>query len=45
MGDLEQAEQVYNRALDIEPNDLYMEAVANIRKRKIEQQKLQEQLH
>ncbi len=40
MGDLEQAEQMYNRALDIEPNDLYMEAVANIRKRKIEQQKL-----
>ena len=45
MGDLDKAEQLYNKALDIEPNELYMEAVSNIRQRKIEQQKLQEQLH
>ncbi len=45
MGDFDQAEAHYNQALDIEPNDLYMEALANIRKRKIEQKNLEEQLH
>jgi len=45
MGDFDQAESYYNRALDIEPNDLYMEALANIRQRKIEQQNLEKQLH
>ena len=45
MGDLDTAEQLYNKALDIEPNELYMEAVSNIRQRKIDQKKLQEQMH
>ena len=45
MGDLDMAEQLYNKALDIEPNELYMEAVSNIRQLKLDQKKLQEQLH
>ena len=45
MGDLERAEQLYDQALSVEPKDLYMEALSNIRQRKIEQQKLMEQLH
>ncbi len=45
MGDFDQAEDYYTRALDIEPNDLYMEALANIRQRKIEQKTLEKQLH
>jgi curli biogenesis system outer membrane secretion channel CsgG len=45
MGDFDQAEALYNKALDIEPNDLYMEALANLRQRRIEQQNLEKQLH
>ena len=45
MGDLDTAEQYYDQALSIEPKDLYMEALSNIRKRKIEHEKLLEQLH
>ncbi len=45
LGDLDLAEQLYNKALDIEPNELYMEAVSNIRQLKLDQKKLQEQLH
>ena len=45
LGDFNMAEQLYNKALDIEPNELYMEAVSNIRQRKLDQKKLQEQLH
>lgn len=45
MGDFDKAEDYYNKALDIEPKDLYMEAVSNIRRRRIEQQNLEKQLH
>jgi tetratricopeptide (TPR) repeat protein len=44
LGDLDKADQLYNKALDIEPNELYMEAVSNIRQRKAEQKKLEKQL-
>jgi hypothetical protein len=43
-GDLLNAEKMYERALDIEPKDEYMQAVSNIRKRQLEQQKLDKQL-
>lgn len=45
MGDLDRAEQLYDQALSIEAKDLYMEALSHIRQRKVEQQKLMEQLH
>ena len=45
MGDFDRAEQLYDQALSIEPKDIYMEALSNIRQRKIDQQKLMEQLH
>jgi len=44
-GELDKAEQHYDQALSIEPKELYMEALSGIRQRKVEQQKLMEQLH
>jgi hypothetical protein len=44
VGELNKAEMMYEKALDIEPKDEYMEALSNIRKRQIEQNKLEQQL-
>ncbi len=43
-GDLVRAEEMYERALGIEPKDEYMEALSHIRKRQVEQRKLEKQL-
>ena len=43
-GDLSKAEEMYERALEIEPKDDYMEALSHIRQRQVEQQKLEKQL-
>jgi curli biogenesis system outer membrane secretion channel CsgG len=43
-GDLDKAEEMYERALEIEPKDDYMDALSHIRKRQAEQQKLDKQL-
>jgi len=43
-GDLDRAEQAYESALKIKTKDLYMKALAQIRQRKIEQEKLKQQM-
>jgi len=45
LGDLLRAEAMYEQALEIEPKDEYMDALSNIRKRQIEQNKLEQQLN
>jgi tetratricopeptide (TPR) repeat protein len=43
-GDLDRAEQAFDSALKIKSKDMYMKALAQIRQRKIEQEKLNQQL-
>jgi tetratricopeptide (TPR) repeat protein len=43
-GDLDRAELAYESALKIKTKDLYMKALAQIRQRKIEQEKLKQQM-
>jgi tetratricopeptide (TPR) repeat protein len=43
-GDLDRAERSYDAALKIENNKLYMQAINQIRQRKLEQEKLKQQL-
>jgi tetratricopeptide (TPR) repeat protein len=43
-GDLDRAEQAFDSALKIKSKDMYMKALAQIRQRKIEQEKLKQQL-
>jgi curli biogenesis system outer membrane secretion channel CsgG len=45
LGDLVSAEYSYEKALDIEPKDLYMQALSNVRRRKVEQDTLNKQLN
>jgi tetratricopeptide (TPR) repeat protein len=43
-GDLDRAEQAYETALKIKSKDLYMKALSQIRQRKLEQEKLRQQM-
>ncbi len=43
-GDLDRAEQAFDTALKIKSKEMYMRALAQIRQRKIEQEKLKQQL-
>jgi tetratricopeptide (TPR) repeat protein len=44
-GDLDRAEQAFESALKIRVKDLYMKALAQIRQRKVDQEKLEQQLN
>lgn len=43
-GDLDTAEQLYQKAVGLQQKDRYMESLARVRKNKIEREKLEEQL-
>jgi tetratricopeptide (TPR) repeat protein len=43
-GDLDRAEQAYESALKIKTKDMYMKALSQIRQRKVEQEKLKQQM-